>query len=115
MTVYKELNTDFTGTGQVRGFKFTQISKTDSAYLYLINTGDRIHYEVFRKHINRRFACVSYPADKAFSIWAWTTSNLERAFEIFNELSMEHSCVSEIHKTDIQLHLQSELPKKFCV
>jgi len=111
MAEIKELKTDFTGIGQVRGFQFTQISKTNSAFLYLINTGDRIYYEVFRKRINHRYGCISYPTDKAFGIWAWTTPNIERAFKILNELSIKRSSVSAIHKTDIK----SELPKKFCV
>ena len=115
MAEIRDLKTDFTGVGQVRGYKFTQISKTKSAFLYQVDTSDRLYYEVFRKRINRRFACVSYPTDKAFGIWAWTSPKLERAFEILNELSMEHSSVSTIHKTDIKLPTQSELPKKFCV
>jgi hypothetical protein len=85
MMVIKELQTDFIGKGQVRGFKFTQISKTNTAFLYEINTGDMIYYEVFRKRINRRYGCESYPTDKAFGIWAWTTSNLNRAYWILLE------------------------------
>ncbi len=115
MAIIKELKTDFTGVGQVRGFKFTQLRKTNSAYLYSIDTGDRIYYEVFRKRINDRYGCVSYPTDKAFGIWAWTTPNIDHAYKKLNELSMEHSSVSTIHKTDIKLPTQSELPKKFCV
>ena len=87
MAEIKDLRTDFVGVGQVRGFKFTQLAKTKSAYLYLVDTGDRIYYEVFRKRINRRFACVSYPTDRAFGIWAWTTPSKERSFEILNDLS----------------------------
>lgn len=87
MAVIRDLKTDFTGVGQVRGFKFTQIRKTKSAFLYLIDTGDRIYYEVFRKRLNRRFACISYPTDKAFGIWAWTTPDITVAFEILNDLS----------------------------
>ena len=44
MTVIRELRTDFIGLGQVRGFKFTQICKTDSAFLYQVDTGDRLYY-----------------------------------------------------------------------
>ena len=94
MSVIKELKTDFTGVGQVRGFKFSQLRKTDSAFLYSINTGDRIYYEVFRKRINHRYGCISYPTDKAFGIWAWTTPDMILAFTILYELSKEHSSVS---------------------
>ena len=87
MASIRELKTDFTGRGQVRGFRFTQLSKTHKAFLYLINTGDSIYYEVFRKHINLRYGCVSYPTDRAFGIWAWTTMKIEHALEILNDLS----------------------------
>ena len=87
MAVIRDLKTDFTGRGQVRGFQFTQLSKTHKAFLYLINTADSIYYKVFRKHINHRYACESYPTDKAFGIWAYTTPNLEQAFEILKDLS----------------------------
>jgi hypothetical protein len=83
----KELKTDFIGKGQVRGFRFTQISKTDSAFLFLVNTGDSIYYEVFKRVINERYGCVSYPTDRAFGIWAWTTPSLTRAMEILNEIT----------------------------
>lgn len=79
----------FIGKGQVKCFHFRQMSKTNSAYLYLVNTGDRIYYEVFRKRINHRYGCISYPTIKAFGIWAWTTPDLARAFEILNDLSRE--------------------------
>ena len=87
MAVIRDLKTDFTGVGQVRGYKFTQISKTSIAFLYQVDTSDRLYYEVLRKRINHRFACVSYPTDKAFGIWAWTTPNIERAYKILNDLS----------------------------
>lgn len=115
MSVINDLKQDFTGVGQVRGFKFTQISKTDSGFMYEVDTGNTIYYEVFKRRFNSRFNCISYPTNKAFSIWAWTTPRIIRAFEILNELSMEHSSVSAIHKTNTQLQMQSELPKKFCV
>ena len=83
----KQLKTGFIGVGQVRGFQFALISKTNWAFLYEVDTGDTIYYEVFRKRINRRFACESHPTDKAFGIWAWTTPNMERALEILNNLS----------------------------
>ena len=87
MVVIRDLKSDFIGIGQVRGYKFTQISKTKSAFLYQVDTSDRLYYEVFRKCINHRFACVSYPTDKDFGIWAWTTPNIELAYKILNDLS----------------------------
>lgn len=81
-----ELDTSFIGRGQVKGFKFTQISLTYHGFLYEVNTGDRIYYEVFKKCVNRRFARISYPTNKAFGIWAWTTPDRNRAFQILNNL-----------------------------
>lgn len=83
----KQLPHCFTGNGQVKGFNFTQISKTNSGYIWKVNTGDTIYYEVFKKRLNQRFNCISYPTNKAFDIWAWTTPNMDRAFEILNDLS----------------------------
>jgi hypothetical protein len=83
----KQLEQIFFGRGEVKGFKFTQISKTDSAYLYEVNTSDSKYYEVFKKKINKRYGCISYPTSKAFGIWAWTYPNLNSAFVKLNEIS----------------------------
>jgi len=79
----KELELEFTGKGQVRGFKFTQLKKNKKAYLYRVDTGHLIMYEVFHRKENTRFNCISYPSNKAFGIWAWTYKNLYSAEEIF--------------------------------
>lgn len=89
----KPLRDTFDGIGQVRGYKFTQISKTNSAYVYEVNSGDMIYYEVFRKRINHQYGCISYPTNKAFGIWAFTTPNIERAFELLNDLSNNDSII----------------------
>ena len=44
----KQLQQNFTGKGQVKGFTFTQIKKNEHAYIYEVNTGNSIHYEVFK-------------------------------------------------------------------
>ena len=75
----KELPIHFEGKGQVKGYTFTQISKTDCGFIYEVEQGGHRHYEVFKKHINHRFGTVSYPTDKAFGIWAWTCMTLEKA------------------------------------
>lgn len=75
----KELKKVFTGTGEVKGFKFTQISYANHVYLYKVDTGNTIYYEVFKRVENRRFACVSSPAANWFGKWAWTYSTLEKA------------------------------------
>jgi len=82
----QQLPKHFIGRGEAKGFKFTQIRCADRAFLYEVDTGDGIHYEVFRKRINRRFARVSYPTAKAFGIWAWTYMSLNKAIIKFNEI-----------------------------
>ncbi|MEZ4840657.1 MAG: hypothetical protein R2821_03880 [Flavobacteriaceae bacterium] len=83
----KALPKQFTGKREVKGYLFTQISKTDKAFLYEVSSGGTKHYEVFFKKINHRFACVSYPTSKAFGIWAWTLMNMESAIRKFNQLN----------------------------
>ena len=85
----KELPMKFIGKGQVRGFKFYQLKKTISGYMYLVNTGHRIYFEVFKRHINRRFSCISYPKAESFGIWAWTikSNDIDLAYKILNELT----------------------------
>ena len=83
----KPLEKNFIGIGEVRGFKFTQISTTDKAFLYKVDTGNQIHIEVFKRIINERFACESYPTSRAFGIWAWTYMKLDNAIEKFNEIN----------------------------
>lgn len=83
----KQLPVSFFGKGEVKSYKFTQIRQTDKAFLYEVSAGGTIHYEVFRKVVNDRYVCVSYPTSRAFGIWAWTYMSLERAERKFNELN----------------------------
>jgi len=80
------LHKEFIGTGEVKGFKFTQIRATNYGFIYLIDTGDTKYYEVFKKVLNRRFGNISYPKQKAFGRWAWTCGTLERAIDKLNSL-----------------------------
>ena len=82
----KELKKEFSGIGEVRGYQFSQIYKTSRAFIYEVSYGEGKHYEVFKRRINNRFGCVSYPTSQGFGIWAWTYSKLEKAIEKFNEL-----------------------------
>jgi len=84
----KELKEYFVGIGQVRGYIFNQIKKTKYAYLYEVSENNVIHYEVFKRRENTYYECVSYPSDKAFGVWAWTCSTLERAEDKFNEIEL---------------------------
>ena len=77
----------FEGRGEVKGYLFSQISKTDKAFIYEVSSGNTKHYEVFKRILNKRFACESYPTSKAFGIWAWTHMTIEAAIKKFDELN----------------------------
>jgi hypothetical protein len=83
----KPLKKQFIGTGEVKGFKFTQIRCTNRAFLYEVNTGDSLYYEVFKKVKNKRFACISYPTANYFGVWAFIYSTLDGAVKKFNQLN----------------------------
>ncbi len=87
--IMQELKEQFTGRGQVKGFIFTQKNKSDYGYIYEVNTGYSIHYEVFKHKVNKQFDCVSYPSDKAFGFWAWCCKDYERALTIFEDLAIK--------------------------
>jgi len=75
----RELKTEFDGRGEVKGFKFRQISKTDRGYIYSVDFDGKTHYETFKRVENTRFDTVSYPTSKAFGIWAWSNTDLDKA------------------------------------
>jgi len=75
----RELKKSFIGKGQVRGFEFTQVKKTEYGYIYKIDTKNTVCYEVFQRKVNNRYNCISYPSNKAFGVWAWTYNSLDKA------------------------------------
>jgi hypothetical protein len=80
--IKKQLPEQFTGRGEVKGFEFTLICKTNRGFLYEVHDGGiNPHYEVFERKINKRFNCESYPTAKAFGIWAWTFRSKEEALK----------------------------------
>ena len=83
----KNLNKVIIGKGEVKGFIFTQHNQSNKAYLYQVDTGHSIHYEVFKKtyRVNSKHHC--FPTSKAFGVWAWTFTSIEEATEKFNELN----------------------------
>ena len=107
--IIKDLPIYFVGKGLVRRFKFCQICVTNHGFIYEVNTGDRIYYEVFRKRLNHRFACVSYPRSKAFGIWASTTPDLDRAKEILREEIPTGTMTSEAHTVIVSDETQVSL------
>ena len=83
----KELKKEFIGVGEVRGFLFRQIKRTNYGFIYEVAAGNGKHYEVFKRRINKQFFNVSYPRSKSFGLWAWTTSSLDKANEILIQIS----------------------------
>jgi len=71
----------------VKGYSFAMIGMTEKAFIYEVSANGKKHHEVFKKKINKRFACVSYPQSKSFGIWAWTFTKIEPAIKKYNELN----------------------------
>lgn len=94
----QELQTEFIGSGSVKGFKFTQLERSANAYLYKVEVENSKHYEVFKKKLtkvcvdfNKRIYSetdkkVSYPKDNDFGKWAWCCDKLEVAKNKFDEI-----------------------------
>lgn len=82
-----ELKITFIGRGEVKGFEFTQLYATSTAFCYKVvsNIGHE-HYEVFRRIVNKKHNCISYPKSKSFGKWAWSFYNLQRALDKFNKI-----------------------------
>jgi hypothetical protein len=82
----KELEKEFIGKGEVRGFQFEQVQANDNGYIYKVQHIGEPYYEVFKRKENTQFDNISYPSSKAFGVWAWWYSSLEKAMTKFNEL-----------------------------
>lgn len=86
----KELEMRFSGTGEVKGYKFEQTECSVFAYIYKkthMESGN-VSYEVFKRVENRQFDCVSYPKSKSFGVWAWEYSDHLVALERFMNIHM---------------------------
>jgi len=88
-TQIRELPLTFIGRGEVRGFHFRQVTRTESGYIYEVRHEGGVHYEVFRRVINPRFGRVSYPGSKSFGFIARTAKTLDFAFRWLLTLSEE--------------------------
>lgn len=86
----KELQTQFSGIGQVKGYYFNQITATPYGYIYIKTSleGSKT-FEVFKRLENDVYNCVSYPTDKAFGKWAWAVGTLERAEQVLSEIMLK--------------------------
>ena len=83
----KLLEKEFIGRGEVRGLEFKQVQKSNTAYIYEVNSGCNIYYEVFSRVVNPKYQKEVYPLAKHFSIWAWTQMSYESAKSKFNQLN----------------------------
>ncbi|WP_307305036.1 hypothetical protein [Epilithonimonas hungarica] len=87
----ENLPNQFIGKGEAKGFFFTKIQESEKAFVFEVNTGCSIHYEVFKKKAKTNSKRYCYPTSKAFGIWAWCPSTLDRAIEIFNETTQKQN------------------------
>lgn len=85
----KQLQNEFIGRGEVKGFIFTQIKKSNKAYIYKVDCDGCEHYEVFKHKENKQFECISYPKTASFGLWAWTYNDFELAIEKYDLLCLK--------------------------
>lgn len=84
----KELEKNFMGRGETKGFAFTQLRRSNFAYIYEVtDTFGYKWYECFKRKENTRFNTISYPRQNAWGIWAWTETTLQEAEEKFDEIN----------------------------
>ena len=89
MNSLKELPEEFTRNGQT----FTQIGynpKTEICVYKRSYPSGGIGYEVFKRKINKRFHCVSYPGDESFGRWALYVVNHQEAMR-YMENGLKHN------------------------
>jgi len=94
----EELRESFDGRAESRGFKFLQMDKTDTGYIYRVNSGTKPHYEIFERRTAKKIESFNpttlseterreiYPNRNVFGKSAWTTGNYERAQDILAEI-----------------------------
>ena len=84
----KELPLTFEGRGEVKGFSFKQVKRSNTAHLYEVSdTFGNKWYEVFIRKENARFGNIAYPKQKAFGVSAWSARTIEKAIKRFDELT----------------------------
>lgn len=102
-----ELKKEFDGVGQMSGYKFTQLQKSENAFLYSLVEPEHktIHFEVFKRvvspeadveiggriiHYTEREV---YPNINQFGVTAWCFTNIDKAKEKFTELSNQNQTI----------------------
>lgn len=93
----KELPLSFNGRGEVKGFCFNQIERSNLAYIYAVcDTSGNKWYEVFQRRIDARFGNISYPKANSFGITAWSARTIEKAYSRFDLLHLKFSVSEEV-------------------
>ena len=94
----KTLELKFDGIGSKKGMVLSQIHCSALAYVYEIDNGGSLHYEVFKscktpicidfekKIFSEVDFKIRYPKDNDFGVWAWCYKNKDRAMKKYNEL-----------------------------
>lgn len=108
MAELRELQKDFIGTGEVKGFKFHQVLASAKGYIYEVESSPKAkhHFEVFRRQItysvkinnetgklgtDKDKLVVSYPKSGSFGVWAWSCANEEHALQVYyNKVEKEN-------------------------
>ena len=100
MAELRELQKDFVGVGEVKGFKFHQTLATEKGYIYEVETypSSPHHFEVFKRKLtygvrmndktgkleaDTSRIIVSYPKSTSFGLWAWSCTNEEHALKTY--------------------------------
>ena len=99
----QELEKEFNGIGEVKGYTFQIIAEEKGiGYIYMVTNEVTTHYEVFRhketpvlidfeKRIySETDTKVTYPKSNSFGVWAWTYSNHEQAQVMLNFIINNH-------------------------
>lgn len=93
-----ELEKEFIGTGEVKDFVFRQVHKTPIHYIYEVNFGETIHYEVIERRnspvcidFNKKMFSEEdrkeiYPRSNTFGKNAWTAKSFDDAIEKISKL-----------------------------
>lgn len=100
----KQLESNFIGKGEVKGFEFTMVKKSDYAYLYMVENksfdsdNKDTYYEVFERKESKGGTSVlggvevyfepreMYPCSNSFGLWAWSYNDLKSAVSKMNEI-----------------------------
>jgi hypothetical protein len=97
----KDLENQFEGTGEVKGFKFRKLAFAQHSYLYEVTCDGKLYYEIFKRvktpicidfekrlYSDTEFKEV-YPKANAFGLTAWCKYDLEDATKLMYKINDE--------------------------